>query len=82
MEKTLFAQNTVKQITEDGSEHIINGLTDWVYEEEFGFVRKPLIGAADSNSIAFMRFDETDVPEFSMDIYDEFISISLHVQIP
>ena len=63
-------QNTVKQITEDGSEHIINGLTDWVYEEEFGFVRA-FDWSADSNSIAFMRFDETDVPEFSMDIYGQ-----------
>jgi len=65
-----LAQNTVKQITEDGSEHIINGLTDWVYEEEFGFVRA-FDWSADSNSIAFMRFDETDVPEFSMDIYGQ-----------
>jgi len=65
-----LAQNTVKQITEDGSEHIINGLTDWVYEEEFGFVRA-FDWSADSNSIAFMRFDETEVPEFSMDIYGQ-----------
>ena len=65
-----LAQNTVKQVTEDGSEHIINGLTDWVYEEEFGFVRA-FDWSADSNSIAFMRFDETEVPEFSMDIYGQ-----------
>ena len=65
-----LARNTVKQITEDGNEHIINGLTDWVYEEEFGFVRA-FDWSADSNSIAFMRFDETDVPEFSMDIYGQ-----------
>ena len=65
-----LAQNTVKQVTEDGSEHIINGLTDWVYEEEFGFVRA-FDWSADSNSIAFMRFDETEVPEFSMDIFGQ-----------
>ena len=45
-------------------------MTDWVYEEEFGFVRA-FDWSADSNSIAFMRFDETDVPEFSMDIYGQ-----------
>ena len=65
-----LTQNTVKQVTEDGSEHIINGLTDWVYEEEFGFVRA-FDWSADSSSIAFMRFDETEVPEFSMDIYGQ-----------
>ncbi|MGB2244947.1 MAG: DPP IV N-terminal domain-containing protein [Flavobacteriaceae bacterium] len=34
-----LAQNSIEQLTFDGSQHIINGLTDWVYEEEFGFVR-------------------------------------------
>ncbi|MCX7546878.1 S9 family peptidase [Xanthomarina sp. F1114] len=57
------------QITFDGEENkIINGITDWVYEEEFGFVRAFQWNAA-SNKIAFIRFDETLVPEFSMDIY-------------
>ena len=63
-------QNTVTQVTTDGSEHIINGLTDWVYEEEFGFVRA-FDWSADGSTIAFMRFDETEVPEFSMDIYGQ-----------
>lgn len=62
--------DTVEQITNDGSEHIINGVTDWVYEEEFGIVR-----AFDWNTtgtaIAFLRFDETHVPEFSMDVYGQ-----------
>jgi len=63
--------NTVKQITFDGEKNkIINGITDWVYEEEFAFVRAFDWNAA-SNKIAFIRFDETDVPEFSMDIYGE-----------
>ena len=57
------------QITSDGKlNHIINGVTDWVYEEEFGFVR-----AYEWNStgekFAFLRFDESQVPEFSMDVY-------------
>ena len=63
------ATNTTKQITTDGVKNsIINGVTDWVYEEEFAFVR-----AFEWNSvgtkIAFLRFDETNVPEFSMDVY-------------
>lgn len=57
------------QITFDGEKNkIINGITDWVYEEEFGFVRA-FDWSADSNKIAYIRFDETDVPEFSMDVY-------------
>ncbi|MDB9954601.1 DPP IV N-terminal domain-containing protein [Flavobacteriaceae bacterium] len=58
-----------KQITFDGEKNkIINGITDWVYEEEFAFVRA-FEWNASSNKIAFIRFDETEVPEFSMDIY-------------
>ena len=60
---------TTKQITFDGEKNkIINGITDWVYEEEFAFVRV-FEWNASSNKIAFIRFDETEVPEFSMDVY-------------
>jgi len=59
------------QITSDGEKNkIINGVTDWVYEEEFAFVRA-FDWNADSNKIAFLRFDESLVPEFSMDVYGE-----------
>jgi dipeptidyl-peptidase-4 len=65
--KDLMSGET-KQLTSDGQiNKIINGITDWVYEEEFSVVR-----AFDWNisgdKIAFIRFDETEVPEFSMDI--------------
>ena len=64
-----LSSGTIKQITFDGEKNkIINGITDWVYEEEFAFVRAFEWNAA-SDKIAFIRFDETDVPEFSMDIY-------------
>lgn len=57
------------QITKDGKKNsIINGITDWVYEEEFGFVRA-FEWNKDGSKIAFIRFDETEVPEFSMDVY-------------
>jgi dipeptidyl-peptidase 4 len=60
-----------KQITNDGKKNsIINGVTDWVYEEEFSFVRAYDWNAG-SDKIAFIRFDETNVPEFSMDFYNE-----------
>lgn len=56
-------------ITTDGKQnHIINGITDWVYEEEFAFVRAFDI-SKNGEYIAYIRFDETEVPEFSMDVY-------------
>jgi len=66
--KDLVSKKTI-QITDDGQKNkIINGITDWVYEEEFSFVRAYEWNSA-SNKIAFIRFDETEVPEFSMDVY-------------
>lgn len=52
------------QITADGKNNkIINGATDWVYEEEFGFA-KAWYWSPDGSKIAFYRFDETRVNEF------------------
>jgi len=63
-----FETNVLTQITFDGKKnHIINGICDWVYEEEFAFVRA-FEWSGDSNNVAFLRFDETEVPTFSMDI--------------
>ena len=56
-------------ITNDGKKNsIINGITDWVYEEEFAFVRA-FDWSKDSKKVAFIRFDESQVPEFSMSIF-------------
>lgn len=56
----------ITQVTNDGALNaIINGATDWVYEEEFsmdrGFAWSP-----NGSSIAFMRFDEQEVPQFTL----------------
>lgn len=52
------------QITTDGLErHIINGTTDWVYEEEFS-ITKGFYWSPDGRRIAFMRFDESRVKEY------------------
>ncbi|MEZ4854272.1 S9 family peptidase [Flavobacterium sp.] len=66
---TDLVSKTTLQITNDGKKNsIINGTTDWVYEEEFAFVRA-FDWNKDSNKIAYIRFDESNVPEFSMDVY-------------
>ena len=64
-------KNVTYQITNDGKlNHVINGVTDWVYEEEFAFVRA-FEWNSSGDQIAYIKFDETNVPEFSMDIYGE-----------
>ena len=65
--KELESQNVI-QLTFDGDYKTINGITDWVYEEEFGFVRA-FDWSPDSSELVYMRFDESNVPIFSMDIY-------------
>lgn len=66
-----IASKEITQVTTDGKKNaIINGITDWVYEEEFAFVRA-FDWSADSKKLAYIRFDESDVPEFSMNIYQK-----------
>ena len=65
-----IATKAAKQFTTDGKKNsVINGITDWVYEEEFAFVRAYDWNAA-GDKIAFIRFDETAVPEFTMEVYN------------
>lgn len=66
-----FDINTQKnvQVTTDGIPNaVINGVADWVYEEEFELVRA-FAWSPDGEWIAFLRFDESAVPEFSMEMY-------------
>ena len=65
-----IASKKTQQITTDGKKNsIINGITDWVYEEEFGFVRA-FDWNASGTKLAYIKFDESQVPEFSMDLYN------------
>ncbi len=66
-----LASKTSTAITTDGKKNsIINGITDWVYEEEFAFV-KAFDWSADSKKVAYIRFDESEVPEFSMSMFNK-----------
>ncbi|MDE0772275.1 MAG: S9 family peptidase [Salibacteraceae bacterium] len=57
------------QLTSDGKKNeIINGATDWVYEEEFAF-DKAFFWSPTGNSIAYYKFNESAVKEFNMPIY-------------
>lgn len=61
--------NKETAITNDGkSNFVINGASDWVYEEEFG--QAPAFSwSPDSKKIAFLRFDESEVPEYEMQMW-------------
>ena len=55
-----------RQLTFDGRfNHIINGLPDWVYEEEFSFARA-FAWSPDGRKIAYLRFDESRVKQYNM----------------
>lgn len=66
--KLLFG-NSESQVTKDGEYNkVLNGIPDWVYEEEFGFNRA-FDFSADSRMIAYIRFDESQVAQFSFPLY-------------
>ena len=57
------------KLTEDGKRNkIINGTSDWVYEEEFG-ITKAYAWSPDSKWISFLRFNEKEVKEFNLTYY-------------
>jgi dipeptidyl-peptidase 4 len=72
-ENNLYVEDTKNQttfpITSDGKANsILNGCSDWVYEEEFETVQA-FSWSPNSQYLAWLRFDETEVPLFSMDMF-------------
>lgn len=66
--KLLFG-NSESQVTKDGENNkVLNGIPDWVYEEEFSYNRA-FDFSADSKMIAYVRFDESQVPMYSFPWY-------------
>ena len=57
-------------VTKDENPDIINGVADWLYEEEFATTAL-FAWSPDSKSLAFVRLDETEVPTFSWDVYSD-----------
>ncbi|NCC10616.1 MAG: S9 family peptidase [Bacteroidia bacterium] len=65
----LLYNNSESKVTEDGLRNqIINGIPDWVYEEEFGF-NAALEFNADNTMLAFIRFDESQVPSYTFPLF-------------
>ena len=61
--------NSESQVTTDGQRNqVLNGIPDWVYEEEFA-MNRALEFSADSKMLAYVRWDESAVPSFSFPLY-------------
>jgi len=60
----------IKKLTKDGGGHIINGTSDWVYEEEFG-LRDGFRWSPDGKYIAYWQFDTEGVREFQLINYTD-----------
>ncbi len=65
-----LTDGSTKRITNDGSDNVFNGVSDWVYEEEFT-VTRAYFWSPDSKSVAYYRFDDGKVPVFSMNEYKD-----------
>jgi len=71
-----------RQITTDGKwNNIINGMCDWVYEEEFSFA-KAFFWSPDSRKIAFYTFDESKVPEYNMQMWGKLYPTDYRYKYP
>jgi dipeptidyl-peptidase-4 len=66
-----LATGALTAVTTDGQKNaVINGNCDWVYEEEFSF-SKAFDWSPDGNYIAYYRFDESKVKEFTISYYEK-----------
>lgn len=65
----LLYDNAESQVTKDGKKNeVINGIPDWVNEEEFGHSRA-MVFTADSKQLVWVRYDERVVCQYSMPLY-------------
>ena len=65
----LLYNNSESQVTKDGKfNEVINGIPDWVNEEEFSF-NSSMVFSADSRQIVWVRYDESQVKEYSMPMF-------------
>ncbi|KAI8329304.1 dipeptidyl peptidase IV N-terminal region-domain-containing protein [Chlamydoabsidia padenii] len=62
-------KNIHTRVTYDGSTTIFNGVPDWVYEEEVFGKEYSLWWSPDSTHLAYLRFNETEVPEYQVPLY-------------
>ena len=65
----LLYDNAESQVTKDGKRNeVINGVPDWVYEEEFS-TNTSMVFSANSQQLVWIRYDESQVPLFTLPEY-------------
>ena len=65
----LLYDNAESQVTRDGKfNEVINGIPDWVYEEEFS-TNSSMVFTADSRQIVWIRYDEREVRQYTMQLF-------------
>lgn len=75
-------QNEVRQITDDGTDRLINGTFDWVYEEEFG-TRDGFRWSPDGEKIAYWKLDAQNIRNYLMlNTTDSLYSFTIPVEYP
>src|SRR2546423_5895955 len=65
-----ISNGAIKRLTRDGADNIINGTSDWVNEEEF-YIRDAFEWSPEGTRIAFLQFDQSNVPEFTLINYTD-----------
>lgn len=86
VENNLFIKDIVsgevQQVTQDGElNKIINGAADWVYEEEFS-MSKAFKWSPDGAMLAYLRFDESEVKEYNMQLWGELYPVDYRFKYP
>jgi len=77
-----LSNGKVRQLTHDGKKNkVINGTSDWVYEEEFA-ITKAYDWSPDSRYIGFLKFNENNVKQFRMTFYDDLYPDSYKFKYP
>nr|WP_266369351.1 S9 family peptidase [Tellurirhabdus rosea] len=77
-----LASGQETQLTSDGKfNEVINGGADWVYEEEFSMARA-FEWAPDGSKVAFIRFDESRVPEYNMQLWGKLYPTDYRFKYP
>ncbi|KAJ9053730.1 Dipeptidyl peptidase 4, variant 2 [Entomophthora muscae] len=59
----------VRQVSTDGSTNIINGIPDWVYEEEVYASNSAMWWSPDGHFLAYLKFDDSPIPEITVPLY-------------
>ncbi len=76
-----IADQKETRLTSDGSDVILNGIFDWVYEEEFSIITA-YEWSGDSKSIAFWKLDQSQVPEIKIQKWDSLYLNSIDMRYP